>query len=144
MSITINSIRENDDDQTIFFTLKEDGENYEFSADIPIMPDGEVLDYLEANSEKYLVLILDKTYRGADWKRFKTNENSDLQAMKTWIQKGHKNKIKDGDKWKYKVIEKTPFKSNHPSWVKIDKDIEAIKNISQVKVALRKIVRRIS
>ena len=145
LSVTINAIEINDDDQTVYVTLTYNGTDYEFHGDTPIMNEADTLQYLITNKEEYIKLILSKMYPGADWKRFKTNENSNFQAIKDWISGGHKNLIGEDENGNpiYEVIKKKPFKSTHPKWVKLEKEIDSISNLAEAKAFLKKIVKRI-
>jgi len=80
MEIQINSTRENDNDQTVFWTLTDDQENeYQWHGDIPKGVD--VQGYLESNMKKYLLLIRKREY--PDMPRFNT-----LEEIERWITDG--------------------------------------------------------
>jgi len=120
LSITPDSTRSNDNDITVFFTIT-DGENqYGFHADIPKSVN--INDYLEANKERYLALILRKQYRGAE------PEDRSLEAMRTWIANGAENTktvIVDEKETVVKtVIAKKEWVSTHPAPSEIE-ELEA-------------------
>jgi beta-galactosidase/beta-glucuronidase len=152
--IELIAVRQRDETrQVVYFTVDE----YDFSAgNVPIEldTDAKVLAWLKKNEDSYMFLILQKMYRKgemwADWGRFKTEENTNLSAMEEWISKGHKNKIITGYKdeaqkkpiYEYVVIEKLPFRSAHPAYLKKLKKIDSATNIdSKMKTLLKDIVK---
>ena len=145
VTVKIDSIDVREDDQTVYLTVTRAGIDYEFHADTPIMNEISTMAYLRKHSERYAVLILGKMYREADWKRFKTEDNSNLEAFKDWIADGHKNLIgqdENGDPI-YQIIEKKNHKSTHPKWIKLEQEIDAINSWSEMRAFLKKIIRRI-
>lgn len=136
--------------QMAYFKVDE----YEFSAgNVPIELDttAKVLAWLKKNEDFYMFLILQKMYRKgeiwADWGRFKTEKNTNLEAMNEWISKGHKNQIQVGTlkngkpKYEYVVIEKLPFRSTHPPYLKAHKKIDSANIDSKMKTLLKDIVK---
>lgn len=148
INIIINAERINDEDKTIFFTVEIESKSFSWHADIPI--DAEPIEYLRANKDKLHFLLLNKQYRDADWKAFKTGDNTELEAIQGWVASGHFNIIKVGedeegnDITEEQVIEKQEFKGTHPKWVKAEKLIDDIQNLDDIKAFLKKIVRYIT
>ncbi|GAG05395.1 unnamed protein product [marine sediment metagenome] len=146
MSITILHTRENEGDVSVFYTIDIDDEDYEFSADIPKGKNQQA--WLSDNQDRMRMLILGKMYRAGDWVRYKTGDKSDLDAMKEWISKGHKNKLitgyKDEERKKptygFKVVEKREFRSTHPKYIKQLKAIESLPSNGKLKEILTSIV----
>ena len=60
MAITINSTRENEDDQTVFFSI----DDKKWHGDIP--KDADPQEFLDAKEDTLKVEILRKQYKGAD------------------------------------------------------------------------------
>ena len=122
--------RENESDKTVFFKITLDGEVYEWHGDCP--QDADSKEYFEAMADKIHFLILQRMYQEADWQRFKTDENSELEAMLAWIADGCRNKIiisyyKSGNpKYGYKVIEKQEWRSTHPPALKLTDKIDSL------------------
>lgn len=143
--------RENEDDITVFFKIdiKEEAESIEWHADMR-PKDADPQAYLKNIEDKLHFLILQKMYRGgdtwADWQRFKTDENTELEAMQEWIKAGHKNKIQTGltkagkPKYGYRIIEKQPWKSTHPPELAVAKDIDALDVKEDLKKVLKKVI----
>lgn len=149
MAITI-TIQEKelrgDDRQIVFFTVTKDGTDYEFThgaVPLSLKTDTQIKTWLIARKEELYLLVLGKMYPGADYNEHKTEENTNLKAMQLWITAGHKNKIgkdENGDPI-YEVINKVPYVSNHPKWVKAIVEIDAISSLADAKVFLKKLVR---
>ena len=138
--------RINENDKTIFFKITIDCEAYEWHGDCPKDADSQV--YFEGMKDKVHFLILQKMYREADWQRFKTDENTDLQAFQKWISEGCKNKIivgyyKTGNpKYGYEVIEKKPWVSTHPPELKLTDKIDSLTVTPDLKSVLKDIIMR--
>ena len=97
--------------------------------------DAKIILWLMERKEKIFVLTLNKVFPGADYMmRFKTSDNSDLEAFMAWVQDGHKQE--DGT-----VIPDSGWRGNHPKWIEWETEIDAITNLAGVKVVLKKIVR---
>lgn len=133
--------------QTVFFTVTIDGGDYEFHGVVPAMDEAATRQYVETRKEEYAVLVLGKMYKRADWKRFRTEQNSDLEAFGEWISDGHRNIIRrtEGDNQinEYTIIEKVPFRSTHPEWLKLEKEIDGLNSMAKMRAFLKKIIRRI-
>lgn len=116
MSISINGIRENENDKTIFFTIVIDAPPtiYKWHADVPSSVK-DVLGYLNQREDKLHVLVHVNEYPGSDFMRFKTEENTELEAMHEWIAEGCENS--DG-----MVIDKVEWKSTHPDWIQEEEE----------------------
>ena len=132
--------------QIVFFTVTKDGTDYEFShgaVPVSLTTDAQIKTWLLARKEELYLLLLRKTYPGADYSEFKTEENINLEAMQAWIDAGHKNKIGEDENEDpiYEVIDKVPYISNHPKWVKAIIEIDAINDLADAKVFLKKLVR---
>lgn len=142
--IEIIHVRENDDDFTVYFKIDIDGEIYEFHGDVPKGEDQQI--WLEKKQDFIRFLILQKMYKEADWQRFKTDNNTRLEAMEAWIADGHKNQIqvetfKNGKpQYKYEVVEKQPWRSTHPPALGLEADIEALTINSGLKKVLKRFI----
>lgn len=145
--IELNGIKERDDKRQIAF-IKADG--IEFSVgNIPaeLSTDTKILAWLNKNEDYYKFLIIQKQYPEADWQRFKTDKNSNLESIKGWIAKGHKNKIQVGltkagnPKYGYIVIEKQELEYRHPKWIGLLAKIEASSIDKETKDLLKEIIR---
>ncbi len=138
--------------QVAYFTVDE----YEFSVgNVPIELDTnqKVLTWLKKNEDFYMFLILQKIYRKgdmwADWGRFQEEDMTKLEAFQAWIKDGCKNKVlvghEDEEKKKpiheYIVIEKLPFRSAHPAYLKAHKKIDSANIDSKMKALLKDIVK---
>jgi len=108
MEILSIKTRQNEDDQTVYFTLTDNSQTeYQWHADIPQGID--VQDHLEANMERYLLGIRRKEYREAIYEV--SEGQTELEAFETWIKDGCK--IKTG-KDEERIVEKVPWKGTHP------------------------------
>jgi len=138
--------RTNESDKTVFFRIDiaEETEPIEWHGDVPKDADSKV--YLEAMQDKIHFLILQKMYPDVDWQRFKTDENTDLQAFQKWITEGCKNKIivgyyKNGKpKYSYVVIERQPWKSTHPPELALTDKIDSLTVTPDLKSVLKDII----
>jgi len=145
MSIEIISTKENKDDQTAFFKLTYDNEDYEFHGDCPKGVDPQ--EHFTATEDDLTFLILGKMYQDADWERFKTDKNTKLEAMQAWITDGHRNKVIIGEtkagkpKYGYEVIEKKPWQSTHPPHIEVLKKIDDAEIDDNIKELLKDIVK---
>ena len=146
MSIEIISQRENNDDITVFFKIMIDEETFEWHGACP--KDADPKTYFETMQDKIHFLILQKMYPDADWQRFKTDENTELEAMLAWIADGCRNQIiigyyKNGKpKYSYVVIERQPWKSTHPPELKLTDKIDTLTVNADLKSILRDIIMR--
>jgi len=86
MAITINSTRENDTDQTVYFSIDYDGAK-KWHGDIP--KDADPQTYLEANEDKLKMQILRKQYPEADVPQLE--DKTPLESFEAWIENGAKN-----------------------------------------------------
>jgi hypothetical protein len=86
MAITINSTRENADDQTVFFSIDYDGAKT-WHGDIP--KDADPQAYLDAKEDTLKVEILRKQYPGADVPQLEGK--TALESFEAWIAGGAKN-----------------------------------------------------
>lgn len=66
ITIEINEIRENEDDDTVFFTITVNDKSYEWHADIP--KNAAPIEYLKARKEKIKALIQAKIERDGEFK----------------------------------------------------------------------------
>ena len=80
MSIEIISVRQNENDQTVFFTIDVPGEKdpLDFHGDCPL--ESSPQDYFDNIADEIRFLILCKMYKDADWQRFKNSENTILRT----------------------------------------------------------------
>ena len=83
MAITINSTRENADDQTVFFSIDFDGDK-KWHGDIP--KDADPQAYLDAKEDTLKVEILRKQYKGADVPQLE--DKTPLESFEAWIANG--------------------------------------------------------
>lgn len=150
MSIELIAVKPRDEKRQVAF-FKVD--KYEFSAgDVPVALDtnAKVSTWLKKNEDFYMFLILQRMYRKgeawADWKRFKTEENTQLEAMEAWIADGCRNIVgyedEEGTIPIYEVIEKKSFRSTHPAHLKLEKEIDAVDigNETKLKKLLKDII----
>ena len=86
MAITINSTRENDTDQTVFFSIDFDGEK-SWHGDIP--KDADPQAFLDAKEDTLKVEILRKQYVEADVPQLE--DKTPLESFEAWIAGGAKN-----------------------------------------------------
>jgi hypothetical protein len=86
MAITINSTRENDTDQTVFFSIDFDGDK-KWHADIP--KDADPQEFLDAKEETLKCEILRKQYPDADVPQLE--DKTALESFEAWIAGGAKN-----------------------------------------------------
>jgi len=83
MAITINSTRENEDDQTVFFSI----DDKKWHGDIP--KDADPQAYLDAKEDTLKCEILRKQYREADVPQLE--DKTALESFEAWIAAGAKN-----------------------------------------------------
>ena len=83
MAITINSTRENDTDQTVFFSIDFDGDK-KWHGDIP--KDADPQEFLDAKEDTLKVEILRKQYKGADVPQLE--DKTPLESFEAWIANG--------------------------------------------------------
>ena len=83
MAITINSTRENDTDQTVFFSIDFDGDK-KWHGDIP--KDAEPQAHLDAMEDTLKCGILRKQYPGADVPQL--DDKTALESFEAWIAAG--------------------------------------------------------
>jgi len=86
MAITINSTRENEDDQTVFFSIDYNGDK-KWHGDIP--KDADPQAFLDAKEDTLKVEILRKQYNGADVPQLE--DKTALESFEAWIAGGAKN-----------------------------------------------------
>tara|TARA_R100000808_G_scaffold3350_1_gene11981 strand:- start:240 stop:857 length:618 start_codon:yes stop_codon:yes gene_type:complete len=86
MAITINSTRENEDDQTVYFSIDYDGTK-KWHGDIP--KDADPQAYLDAKEDTLKVEILRKQYPSADVPALEGK--TELESFEAWIAGGCKN-----------------------------------------------------
>ena len=86
MAITINSTRENDTDQTVYFSIDFDGDK-KWHADIP--KDADPQEFLDAKEDTLKVEILRKQYPSADVPQLEGK--TALESFEAWIAGGAKN-----------------------------------------------------
>jgi len=83
MAITINSTRENDNDQTVFFSIGDK----KWHGDIP--KDADPQAFLDAKEDTLKVEILRKQYKEADVPQLE--DKTPLESFEAWIAAGCKN-----------------------------------------------------
>jgi len=103
--------------------------------------------YLDSRADDFTLLILKKQYPETDYLRLQKDDKTELEAMKEWIQKGHKNKIQIGlttagnPKYGYEVIEKQELAYKHPKSIRLLALIEASNVDKEIKDLLKEIVK---
>lgn len=145
ITYSLDAIVEQEESQTVFFTITIQSVDYEFHAQTPLLTGQDLLNWFKDRQDKIYRLIIMKMYPGCDYRRFRTEDNTELEAIQAWVQDGHRNIIGYDEEENpiYEVIEKKPFKSTHPMWVKAEKEIDAISNLEELKTFLKKIIRYI-
>lgn len=144
--IKINGIKQRDDErQIVFFTI--DGQEFSCgNVPIELTTQTKILKYLNGRSDEFTLLILRTQYPESDHLRFQKNDKTELQAMKEWITKGHKNKIQIGEtetgnpKYEYQIIEKKELEYKHPPVIKLRAEIDSASTIPALKEIIRKII----
>lgn len=106
-------VRQNEDDQTVFFTLTDDdGMSYQWHCDAPKGVD--VQAYLDSNMEKFLLLIRRREFpeatRGRDYEV--SEDQTDLEAIEKFIAAGCN--LKDDQGQIIGQAARVPWKSTHP------------------------------
>ena len=138
ITITIQATEIRDElRQVAYFTIERNGYEFRYThGSVPIEADTDekIIAWLMERKEKIFVLTLNKVFPGADYMRFKTDKNIDLEAFMAWVKAGRKQE--DGT-----VIPDSGWRGNHPKWIGWETQIDAITNLAGVKVALKKIVR---
>ena len=86
MAITINSTRENEDDQTVYFSIDFDGDK-KWHGDIP--KDADPQEFLDAKEDTLKCEILRKQYPYADVPQLE--DKTALESFEAWIAGGAKN-----------------------------------------------------
>jgi len=86
MAITINSTRENEDDQTVYFSIDFDGTK-KWHGDIP--KDADPQEWYNANEDLIKTQILRKQYPSADVPQL--DDKTALESFEAWIANGAKN-----------------------------------------------------
>tara|TARA_R110002020_G_scaffold372153_2_gene583664 strand:- start:11893 stop:12519 length:627 start_codon:yes stop_codon:yes gene_type:complete len=86
MAITINSTRENDNDQTVYFSIDYDGDK-KWHGDIP--KDADPQEWFNANEDLIKTQILRQQYRDADVPQLE--DKTALESFEAWIANGCKN-----------------------------------------------------
>jgi len=86
MAITINSKRENERDQTVYFSIDYDGAK-SWHGDIP--KDADPQEWFDANEDFIKAHILGKQYPGADVPQLE--DKTPLESFEAWIANGAKN-----------------------------------------------------
>jgi len=145
VTYSLDAIVEHKEDQTVYFTITIQNVDYEFHADTPLIKGTKLLQWFKDRQDKIYRLIIMKMYPGCDYRRFKTEDNTELDAIRAWVQDGHRNIIGYDEEENpiYEVIEKKPFKSTHPMWIKALVEIDNISNLEELKTFLKKIIRYI-
>ena len=146
--IEIKAIEPRDKErQVVFFTI--DGQEFtcgNVPADLIKVED--VQAYLDSRADEFKLLLLKREYPESDLTGFKTEDNTELEAMEEWISKGHKNKVITGldDKLKPiyidQVIEKKALEYKHPKWIGIQAKIDSLNIPKELKDILKEIVKK--
>jgi len=137
--IEINGIKPRDEKrQVAFFTI--DGQEFA-CGNVPaeLTKKADVQAHLDARADEFKLLILRKQYPESDHRRFQKDDKTELEAMKEWVSKGHKNKIQIGltvarnPKYGYEIIEKQELQYKHPKSVRLLALIEASAVAKEIK-----------
>jgi len=142
-TVTIDGITEHEKDKTVYVTVLYNGNSYEFHGDIPLADDPE--EYIINHTRVLYFHIVRNIFPGAQWERFKTDERDQLSAIQAWVLDGKRNIVgedENGDPV-YEIIEAVPYKSTHPPWIKLMKEIDTAANLVDIKEILKKIVMRL-
>ena len=83
MAITINSTRENDTDQTVYFSIDYDGEK-SWHGDIP--KDADPQEWFDASEEMVKCAILRQQYKDADVPQLEGK--TELESFEAWVENG--------------------------------------------------------
>jgi len=126
MIIELIATKPRDSKRQFAFIKVDDIEFSVGNVPIGLTEEKDVQAHLDARADEFKLLILRKQYRESDYLRFQVDDKTELEAMKEWISKGHKNKIKVGV---YEIIEKQELKYKHPKWIGLTAKIENL-NIS--------------
>ena len=86
MAITVNSTRENEDDQTVFFSIDYDGTK-KWHGDVP--KDADPQEWFDANEDFVKERMLRLQYRDADVPQLE--DKTPLESFEAWIAGGAKN-----------------------------------------------------
>lgn len=144
--IKIKAIEPRDENrQTAYFTI----DDIEFSCGgIPanLSTQASIKAYLESRADEFRLILLKKQYPGAKCCEYKTEENTELEAMEEWITKGHKNKVLTGfleesPTYEDQIIEKVELEYKHPKWIGLLEEIEASNVNAEIKNLLKKIIK---
>ena len=148
IEIILNARKPRDEERQIaFFTI--DGQ--EFSCgNVPVELDTntKVLKYLNERKDEFKLLILRKQYPESDITQFKKEDNTELEAMEEWIEKGHKNKVIVGLDEKEKciyedqIIEKKELEYRHPKEIGLRAKIDASSLSKELKDLLKEIIEK--
>ena len=135
--IEINGIQPRDEKrQVAFFT--QDGQEFSCgNVPVALIKTENIQAHLDARADEFKLLILRKQYRESDYLRFQVDDKTELEAMKEWISKGHKNKIKVGV---YEIIEKQELEYKHPKSIRLLAKIEGSNIAPELKDLLKEIV----
>lgn len=110
-TITPNGTRIIDSEkQVCFFTLTENGEDYRYTANTPVLSGQDLTDWLNARALYYWYQILYQMYPGADFKSFEGDNK--LEQLQAWIDAGAVNIIQceeDTTEQCQQVIEKVDW-----------------------------------
>jgi len=145
--IEINGMQPRDEKrQVAFFTI----DSQEFSCgNVPaeLTKTHELQAHLEARVDEFKLVISRMEYPESDYLRFQKVDKTELEAMKEWITKGHKNKIQIGltkagnPKYGHEVIEKQKLEYKHPKWIGLLAKIESSNVTKEMKDLLKQIVK---
>lgn len=121
MEITVNSVRENDEDKTVFFTLVDDDEvEYKGSTDIPLATEDEQA-YCETNIRRYMLFYRKKEYpksKQDGYGHYLDNTENELAAIEEWIEDGCM--LRDSKTGAFTGnVDKVPWKGIHPPKTKL-------------------------
>ncbi len=133
--------------QIAFFTI----DDIEFSCgNVPasLTTQASIKTYLESRADEFRLLLLRKQYPESDLTGFKTEENTELEAMEDWISKGHKNKIiiglddKEKPVYEDQIIDKKELEYKHPKEIGLNAKIDASSLSKELKDLLKEIIEK--
>jgi len=137
--------RQRDKDRQIAF-IKIDGQDFSVGNVPASLDDAKCLAHLQGREQKIRFVMLLKQYPEAEFRQFKKEGMSDLEAMQSWVDNGCKNKIQVGQDEEGKAILQDVIIEAQPIAYKIPKEITALaaidsaKTIAELKVAIKAIM----
>ncbi len=120
-TVTLNDVRQNFKDQTVFFTVAHNSIDYEYVADIHLGVDP--LTHIQSNVGTYMAQIYREMYRKAP-----RNLNS-ISAWETWI-------AEEAIGSNGRVVNQKPFKGKHPRSIQLKANANAATSVPQLRAII--------